>query len=172
MKRSPALAWLLLLVWSAWLLALQGLFAARAAVGAWTPDLGLVLLLGLGAGLGRRQAVLAALIVAGARTAFTSDPPLAVLVGYLAVIGVAGWLRGVLEIDRPLARVLVAAVLTLVLAAYWSLASRIALGPDALALPPPGWAWTNALATGAAALVLAPLLMRLPGLSPLRRARA
>ena len=100
MNGGRALAWVLLLVWSTWLLALQGLLAAGPR-GSWTPDLGLVLLLGLGPRLRGRRIVPAVLIVAAARIALSSDPPLAVLVGYWGALGAATWLRDVLEIDHP-----------------------------------------------------------------------
>ena len=168
------LAWVLLVVWCAWLLALQGLLASGASpgapLGAWTPDLGVVMLLALGPTQRGARMGLAVAIVSGARIAFTGDPPLAILVGYTAVAGVASRLRETLEIDRAVPRALLAALLALALSAYWMAAARIALGAGtAEALSAPRWAWASALGTGAAALVLAPLLVRLPGLSPFRR---
>jgi hypothetical protein len=173
-SRSLGLAWVLLGVWCAWLLALQGRLASGAAPGAllgrWTPDLGIVMLLALGPTHRGARMGLAVAIVSGARIAFTSDPALAVLVGYVAVAGVASRLRETLEIDRAVPRALLAALLALVLSAYWMAAARIALGVGAAqVLAAPRWAGESALATGAAALVLAPLLVRLPGLSPFRR---
>ena len=172
MSRSVGLAWVILGVWCAWLLALQGGLASGATLGPWTPDLGVVMLLALGPTHRGARMGLAVAVVAAARVAFTSDPALAVLVGYLAVAGVASWLLETIEIDRAVPRALLAALLALGLSAYWMAAARVALGAGAVqALAAPRWAGASALGTGAAALVLAPLFVRLPGLSPFRRRR-
>ena len=173
MKRAPLLAWVLLFLYGVWALALQGLLAAPRLLGACAPDLGLVLLLALGARLVPARARVAAVLIALARAGFSADPPAAELAGYLGAVGLSAALRAGLEIDRPLARALLAGLLSLLLTAFW-----LAVRMVALAAEPGGRGlgeallWPGALATAAAALFLAPALRRLPGLADLWRGRA
>jgi hypothetical protein len=177
MRRGRGLGWCLLVVWCAWLFALQGLFASSTLLGPWTPDLGIVLLLALDPRLDRSDALTAIAVVAGSRIAFTSDPPLAVLVGYATLVFLVRRLRRGLEVDRALPRAFVAAVAAAVLTAYWTLCRGVALAADGLPTAPgDAGASTRALlaaagATALAAVFLGPLLVRLPGMSPLRRRR-
>ncbi len=169
-RRAPAISWVLVGGWAAWLFALQGLCAAAERWAAWTPDLGLVFLLALEGRLTRSRARALALLIAAARIAVGTDPPLAVIVGYLSVVGLAGWVRSMVEIDNPLPRFLLAAGATLVLSSYWQITQGIALSGT---LPPldPLALWPHFVGTGLAALVLAPFLARLPGITPLARRR-
>ena len=128
-----------------------------------------MLLLALDRKLSRRDARIAALLVACARASLSADPPLALIAGYLGVVGVTGVLRSGLEIDRPVARAFVAGLCAAGLAFFWVLA-RAAQVPDAPGVPA-GALVSSAVATGAAALLLVPLFGRLPGLSALSRAR-
>jgi hypothetical protein len=174
MRRSPLLAWLLVFLYALWIFALQGLLAGPRALGAWTPDLGLVFLLALGARIAPGRAPLAALVIALARSALAADPPLSLGAGYLGVAGFAGLLRSSLEIDRPLGRSLLAGISALALSSFWLAAGPLAgaagAGPGASeALQ--AWTWPGAAASALCALLLAPLLGRLPGLRPLRRRR-
>ncbi|MEW6074450.1 MAG: hypothetical protein AB1726_17880 [Planctomycetota bacterium] len=171
-RGAPFVVWLLLVVWGAWLFAVQGALASLPALGQWVPDAGLLLLLALDARLERREARIAAGLVALARVAFTADPPLAVLAGYLAVVWIAGRLREIVEIDRPLSRALLAGLLAAALSAFWIASRTLALGPAAAFPAGGGIVLRGALATAAAALLLPPLLARLPGLTPLGRRAA
>ena len=166
------LPWILLFLWAAWLFALQGLAASSAGLGPWTPELGLVLLLALDGRVSPGRTRLAACLIAGARIAFSADPPLAVLAGYLGAVGFSGALREILDVDRGLARALLAGVLTLLLVGFWNLSRTLELAAEGLFAPAPGLAWRTAATTAIATLCLAPLLLRLPGITPLwRRAR-
>lgn len=173
-RRSPW-PWLVFLVWNAWFYAVSGRLAAEPW-GAWLPDLGLVLLLGLEprltAGDARRTAVLAAI----ARAAFTADPAVAVFAGYLGAVGLARALRGVVEADSALPRSLVTGACALLFGLFLGVVRGARLSPlaagagtglsaDLVALVGRG-----AVATALASLVLLPFLLRLPGLSPLRLA--
>lgn len=173
MRRAPLLAWLALTVYGLWLFALQGMLASPRLLGAWTPDLGLVLLLSLGAGLRPSRLRIAACLVALARAGVGADPPAALLAGYLGVAGVSGTLRSGLEIDHPLPRTILAGACAWILARFWIATRSIALaaGPGAHALDGIR-AWPGAVATAAAALLLAPVLPKLPGLAALRRRQA
>ena len=173
---SRVVSWSLLVVWSAWLFALQGLLASGQAgqeLTAWTPDLGICLLLALDPRLERSDALLAVCIVAGARAAFSSDPAVAVLVGYAALVVSTRRLRRGFEIDHALPRALFAAVFGALLTTYWSLARSVALAASGITVAQEtvssGRVGRAAVATALCAAVLGPLLVRLPGMSPLRR---
>jgi hypothetical protein len=169
MRRIPLFSWCAFLLWGLWLLAFQGALASGNGLAGWTPDLGLVLLIAVDRRLSRRHARVAALLLAVARAAVSADPPLALFAGYLGVVGLTGVLRAWLEIDRPLGRALVAALCAAGLALFWTLA-RAALVPGT-SLPPPQLV-PSVLATAVAAVLLVPLLRRLPGLSGMARVRA
>ena len=168
--------WCLLLVWAAWLFALQGWLASSDGVGAWTPELGIVLLLALGSKLRGADAFLALFLVSGARMAFSTDPPLAILAGYGFLALVARWLERFVEIDRPVARAALAAFAAYVLGSYWSATRSLAIAADGiLAVPPEASAappFAGIVATAACAVALGPLLLRLPGTSLLWRRRS
>lgn len=170
MSGRRRLAWVLFFVWAVWLYAVQGMGSEVLGVGAWTPELGLALLLAFDARLSRRGARAAACLVACARIVFSTDPPLAILAGFLAVVAVSGTLRSVLDVDRPLFRGALAVLYFLFLSSFWSLSWRAALAADGAHAPPLEPAWRTALATGAAAC-FAGALLRLPGLRQLRRRR-
>lgn len=165
MKVSRTLAWVLFVVYALWLLALQGLLARPQRLGAWTPDLGLVLLIAWSARLGGGAAALAALLVAFARTALGADAPVALAAGYLGAVLVQGVLRTGIEVDRGPARVVLTGLLALGFGALAALA-RASLPPGAAA--PEVQLVPFAVASALAAGLLGPLLLRLPGLAPLR----
>lgn len=168
MTRSPWLAWLLLLVWSIWAHALQGLLAS--GLGAWAPDLGLVLLGSLAARLSTGLLPGVALAIALGRAALSIDPLQAVLA---AELGAVLWLR-VLRAAIELRTQIVFAPAVGVAAGAVSLwlafvhESRELLDPG---LPPGAIAAAlcTSISTALAALVLGPWVAYLPGLSPLRR---
>lgn len=165
MKVSRTLSWVLFVVYALWLLALQGLLARPQRLGAWTPDLGLVLLIAWSARLGGGAAALAALLVAFARTALGADAPVALAAGYLGAVLVQGVLRTGIEVDRGPARVVLTGLLALGFGALAALA-RASLPPGAAA--PEVQLVPFAVASALAAGLLGPLLLRLPGLAPLR----
>lgn len=170
MSRAPLFAWLCLFVWGAWLFAFQGLLASSPSLAAWTPEGGVLLLFALTCRAAPPRARWAALWLALLRTAFSADPPLAILAGYLGFVGACHLVRGALELDRPLVRAVIACLGAALLARLWTAAQArelAALGVGAAGLA--GFAWTNALATGLAALLLGAGLARLPGLRPLWR---
>ncbi len=169
---SIYVAWLLLVVWCAWLYAAQGALASEPVVGAWAPDLGLLLLLALDGRMARNDARLAALLVALTRIAFTADPPLAVFAGYLTAFWLSGRLREIVEIDRPLPRTILAGLLSCMLSAFWITSRIVAVSSEVTFTLSPDLVWRGAVTTAIAALFFTPLLFRLPGLSPLWRRAA
>jgi hypothetical protein len=168
MRPSRSLAWVLFVVYALWLLALQGLLARPHRLGAWTPDLGLVLLVAWSARLGSGRAALAALLVAFARTALGADAPVALAAGYLGVVLLHGVLRTGIEVDRGPARAVLAGLLA------FGFGALVSSGPAALlagASTPSARLVPFAVASALAAALLGPLLVRLPGLRPLRGRR-
>ena len=184
MNRARWLPWFLLLVWSTWISALQGLALERPDLAAWVPDAGLVLLLALASRLERADLPAVALTVALGRLAVSVESPPAVIAAALTTALLAAGLRSVVEIGEPFARTALAFALALAWARWqaYALESRAfadaalfagslesswrsvrgALGPHAL---------SRAAATAALALALGPALSHLPGLTPLRRKR-
>ena len=171
MSLSRGVGWATLVVWSAWMLGMQGLFAASKSAGAWTPDLGVVLLLAIDPKLDRTEARLAAVIVAASRIAYSSDPPLAILVGYLGVVGLSHGLRTILEVDHVLPRTLLAGLCTLLLSFYWTVARDGGYDPSAAHELAASWMWSTAFTTALTTLLFSAFVVRLPGLSPLLKRR-
>lgn len=170
MKPAPFFAWGLFFLVALWLCAVQGLLAAPSALGAWTPDLGLVLLLAWAGRLGPGRVEVGALMVAGARASLGADPPIALAAAYLGAALIVGILRAGLEIDRPALRVLSAGALAWLVAHFLVASSSAALaasGSGAEGIDTR--LWPAAASTALAGLVLSPLLKRLPG--PAKRAR-
>lgn len=175
---SRLIGWCLLVVWCAWLFAFQGLVASTPQIASWTPDIGIVLLLALDPRLERRDALLAVAIVAGARIGFSSDPPLAILAGYWTLVFVVRALRNVFEVDHASSRMVLAALGAALLTIYWAVSRDIALSLDPVLAADGAYgveetlAWSRvvkgAVATALGTAVLGPLVLRLPGLTPLR----
>jgi len=170
-RRPSLLAWALLALWSAWLHALQGQWAAASP---WAADLGMVLLVVLAARMPAGDLVKGGLAVALGRIAVTIDPPAAVLVGLLVPMAVFGALRSVVVIRAGPARAVLAGLASALLA--WWLAHvhlvRAGGSPAGLAASLDPGAWRTALSTALVALVLGPLFALLPGLALVTRRRA
>jgi len=170
-------AWALLTLWSTWLFALQGILAAGGSLGTRSPDMGVLLLLMLDRRCSRSSMLFAVLIVSSARMGFSADPPLAILFGYALLVGGMRLLRRVVEVDQALIRALIAGLGFLALNKYWAMARGIALAQGAGQVTSasvwtrelPAGSWGQALSTALGILILGPILMHLPGLSPLRR---
>lgn len=182
MTRGGILPWLLFGLWVVWLSAGQGLALETAGLGAWVPDVGLVLLLGLGAELDRRDLPLLALVFALARASVSVASPAALLAAALGVVLVVRGLRTVVELRDVASRCLLAGLGALACERWFALVdarralAATGLGQRALAAAWdaqvgawPDGAWTRALATLAFAFLFGPALLHLPGLTPLRR---
>jgi hypothetical protein len=170
-KSDRLLAWCALSAWLLVCFALQGVLA-RGAAALWFPELGLVFLFALLARMEERDAWIAGLLAALARSAFSSEPPLVQLAGLLGFALLVLALRSSLEIGAPLLRgatgilCVFACDLWLYLAcalrAYWARGSLSGFEPPLFGL------LLVALSSGVLAFVAAPALASLPGLSPLR----
>lgn len=167
-----ATAWCLFTVWAVWLFALQGWLGAETSLARWMPDLGLVLVLSLVAQLEARDALLLALCAALARMSVSSEPGVALLAGFLGIVGLALTARSVVELTGPVSRALVCGLLVVVfdgwLVLVHSVRARELAGPLPLSVLV---AWPAGITSAVLALVAGPLFAHLPGLTPLRRRR-
>ena len=169
MTRRQPWPWIILFVWGAWIHALLGRASAGGLLGGFTPDLGLVLLLAVEPRLPARHARRAALLVALSRAAFSAEPPLAIAAAMLAVVTLWRALGDFVEVDGALARGAVAGALSLFSGTLLALvhAARLDPGLVGAGVPfPAGAVLRTAAATGLCAVLVGPLLARLPGLSP------
>jgi hypothetical protein len=183
-NRAGWLPWLLLVLWATWLEALQGLLLSQPLLARWVPDLSLVLLLTLASRLEVHDLPRVALAVAAGRLAVSIEPAPAVLAAMLGTVLVVRSLRSMVEVRESLARTLIAFAAALVLARWHTLVAETrALSAAGLHAASLGRSWeaslgalgpdgaTRAVATALFALVFAPALAHLPGLTPLRRRR-
>ncbi len=181
MRRTRPLAWLMLAVWASWICAAQALCVARSPLGFWTPDLALILLVACIGSLHRRDVLAASLIVAMARLAYTVEPAPAVLAAFLAFSVAVQLLRRLAEFSHPLLRVGLCAGGAGAFVLWFALVHALRMERMLEGAPHPGLsaslsaallpACATALTSGLAGLVLLDGLVRLPGLTPLRRRR-
>lgn len=183
MNRVSPWRWVLVAVWGTWLFAIQGFLAAHTWLDAWTPNLGLVLMLTLLGRVARAELYKVALALFFARAAVSIEPPVAILAVHLFVVALAYSLRGVIEISRPMPRSLLAGVNAFLFAAWFELVHRVRDARDAAAaavevargeglIEALAVGWPCALSTALLALVAGPLFARLPGLTPLWKTRS
>lgn len=162
---SRPLGWLLVVVWFAWLSALQQRLAGGAVFELAAPDLGMVFFAVLLGVVRREDVFLLGLLAALGRKTFSVDPGVAILGGYLALAWLASVLRGLVELESPLWRGALAAAGASGLSLWLEVVrfARAGTAPPQLdALLP------LAFTSGLAALALGGVLARLPGLTPLR----
>ncbi len=170
MIASRTLAWALFAAWITWFFALQARLSAGSSAAPWVPDLGLVLSLSLLARLEEREAPVLALVLALSRSAFSSEPAVALLAGSLGLVLLALAARSVVELTGPLWRALITGGLVLAFD-LWLALVQAARSPDAIGRLPVGAGalLAAALSSATLALVAGPALAHLPGLTPLRR---
>jgi hypothetical protein len=164
----------MLVVWSSWIAALQGLLVARTPFGAWVPDAGLLLVLACAASFDRREAPRVALLVALGRIAFTIEPAPAVLAGFLLAGLVVRAVATVAEVEGALVRTILAGLAGWLFAAWLELVHHVRDGKAEQIvdlLPQAARLWPIGFSSAVFALCFAGWLARLPGLSPLRRER-
>jgi hypothetical protein len=163
---SRLLAWGILIVWFSWIHVVEEQLMRSEALALATPDLGMVLFVGLLGSIDKKNIFLLALLAALARKSFSIDPGIAILSGFLALAWLAVILRSMVELSSPMWRAALAAVGAGGLA-FWLEVVRYTRGgivpPQLEPLLP--IAFTSCLA----ALALGSFVIRLPGLSPLRR---
>jgi hypothetical protein len=166
--KSPLLAWFLIAVWSLWASALEARLAAT--FGPFTPALGLMLALGLGARLGTAKFLGLALVGALGRAALSTEPFVAILAAFLGALLVLRALRSVLDVSS-LWVLAVATAVAVFGAQGWSelvresrLVHGVALADGAI------WrALASAFASALGMLLVGPAIAYLPGVTPLKR---
>ncbi len=163
--RNRLLAWGLLIVWFAWIHVLEERLLQSETLALATPDLAMVLFVGLLGAVDKRDVFPLAILAALARKSFSVDPGIAILSGFLALAWLAVLLRSMVELKSPLWRAALAAVGAMGLAFWLELVRFARTGgapPQLEPLLP--LAFTSCLA----ALALGSFAIRLPGLTPLR----
>ena len=162
--------WACLLLWSAWAFATQGVLARSELFASWTPDVGVVLLVGLASRMSPERARLGACLLALTRAGLGGDPLLAVLAAYLGLVEVVATLRRSVDTDGTLLRGFLSGLGALVVVMWLALVHVVRADTPAVWSEPLGtWAWRAAFTTALLSLVLGGWLRRLPGLGPLWR---
>jgi hypothetical protein len=103
-------------LWAVWLVALHAWIGGGGSPlsetpARWMPDLGLVLALSLLARVEVADAPWIALVAAFTRAAFSAEPPIVLLTGFLGIVLLALVARSAVELTGPLWRALAALVL-------------------------------------------------------------
>lgn len=168
MTQSRLVAWFLIAVWSLWASALEARLVD--AFGSFTPELGLMLVLGLGARLGTSQFLGLALVGALGRAALSTEPFVAILAAFLGALLALRALRSVLDVSS----LWVLAIATAVAAGGahgWSELVRESRLVHGVALAD-GAVWralAAAISSAVAMLLVGPAIAYLPGVTPLKR---
>lgn len=181
MSASVVLAWCAVALWATWASALSEELAARL-FGVWAPDLGVVLLVVFASRVRTSCLPWLAPLLALARCASSIEPLFAELAACLGAVGALRALRAGLDLTPRLALACTTGVIAAGWTAWlaWIAQLRIDEHFQRAALEAPaqlaGWRTTLEFAPGAlssalAALLLAPLVRRLPGLSVLEGRR-
>jgi hypothetical protein len=167
-RGGRALAWALFVAWAVWLSAAQG-WLTRGGGSAWVPDAALVLAVVVLARCEAADLLPLALLTALARSATSGDPPIVLAAGALGALLAALAVRDALELSGPAGRALGAGLAAGLFQAWLGVAHAVR-APHAVLDPlaAAGTALPVALASALLALLLGPLLARLPGLTPLR----
>jgi hypothetical protein len=159
--------WALFFVWAVSLAGLQGIFA-RHATSAWVPHIALVFAVLVLARCEVGDLARLALLTAFALAATSGEAPIVLLTGVVGALLVALTVRGALELSGPFGRTLATALGAGVFQTWIVVARDVRASEHGVdfaaalhtALP-------VALASALVALVLGPLFVRLPGLTPL-----
>ena len=163
--QSRLAAWLLVVVWFAWLHALQERLTQNEVFALATPDLGMVLFVVLLGAVRRSDVFLLAILAALGRKSFSVDPSLAILCAFLALAWLASALRHLVELESPLWRAVLAAAGACGLSLWLEVVRYAQVGQ---ALPQLEGLVPLAFTSGLTALAVGGALVRLPGLSALR----
>lgn len=171
MKPAHALAFVLFVVWAGWLVAAQAWLGRPDLCGRARPDLGLVFALALAARTEPAALPFLAFGAALARASACAEPSIVLFTGFLGVLFASLALRSIVEVQTAPWRALVAGALAFALEAWIVLAHGARDAGAGFAAADLARGWPAALSTSLAALLVAPALARLPGLSPLRTRR-
>lgn len=162
---SRLAAWLLMVVWFAWIHAVQERLTESDLFALATPDLGMVLFVALLGAVRKEDVFLLAVLAALGRKSFSVDPSLAILCAFLALAWFASALRHLVELESPLWRGVLAAVGACGLSLWLEIVRYARVGD---ALPQLEGLVPLAFTSGLTALAVGSAFVRLPGLSPLK----
>ncbi len=162
---SRLLAWFFLVLWFAWIHALQERLSVNETFALATPDLGMVFFVGLLGVVRKNDLFLVAILAAICRKSFSVEPGLAILCGFLALAWLASLLREMVELSSPLWRAVLAGLGALGLSLWLEVVQFTRVG---VSLPPLDVLIALAFTSGLAALAIGGFSIRLPGLTPLR----
>jgi len=165
MAQSRLVAWILVVVWFAWIHAVQERLTENDLFALATPDLGMVLFVALLGAVRKEDVFLLAVLAALGRKSFSVDPSLAILCAFLGFAWVASALRHLVELESPLWRGLLAATGAFGLSLWLEVVRYARVGE---ALPQLEGLVPLAFTSGLTALAVGSALVRLPGLSPLK----
>ncbi len=170
--RKRWVSWLMLGVWSSWIVAAQGILVAQTPLSAWLPDAGLVLLIACAGRFHKQDVPGAALLLALSRVAYTIEPPAAIFAAFILAALLVHAIRAALEVNGALLRTAVAGLAGWLFPA-WLLVVRHARdgGETGALLSEILGLWRMAFSTAVFALAFGPVLAHLPGLTPLRTRR-
>lgn len=167
MKSSSRFAaWCLLVLWFAWVHALQEHLSGTDLFALATPDLGMVLFVGLLGRVRKDDVFLLAILAAIGRKSFSIDSSVAILCAFLFLGWAASLLRHMVELSSPLWRAILAGIGACGLA-FWLEVVRYS--NSGATLPQLEAVLPLAFTSGLTALAIGGLAAHLPGLSPLRR---
>lgn len=177
MRAERFFGWCLLAIWSTWLFASEAWLNSIPGAAYWVPDMGILWLLMLDRRSSSRSMLLAVVLISSTRLAFSAEPALAIFFGYGLLVACLRLLHRIVEVDQVILRMLLAGLGVLLVNKYWALARGIALSAaghspasgSAWSRALPEGSWSMALASALGVLILGPLMMHLPGISPLRK---
>ena len=159
-------AWCLLAVWFIWIHAVQERMSVSETFSLATPDLGMVLFVGLLGAVKKNDVLPLAILAAIGRKSFSVDSSVAILCAFLALAWLASVLRSMVELSSPLWRAILASAGAVGLAFWLEIVRFARVGA---AWPQVDLLLPLAFTSGLAALALGSFAIRLPGLTPLRR---
>jgi hypothetical protein len=168
-NRSATLGWLFVTVWATWLCALGGHLAQFSWLGRWSPDLHSALFVALSARIAASDISRLALCMGIARVAVSIDTPAAVLAGALAAGALLRTARGAVTLDNPMVTAALAFAVSLGNGAWLELVHLQTRAQATQSWSASGPCWRGAISTAVATMLLAGVLVHLPGLSSLLR---
>jgi hypothetical protein len=169
--RATTLAWIALAVWIVVFHALRAFALSATPFGVLVPDLAAVLVIALAGRLAEGELYVLALCAALGRVGLSVEPPVAVLTGYLGLVGLAFVARHFVDVNGMGVRAVLAGFGVLALDAWLLFVDEVRVDLRASVVPAARFLWPAAIASAACAFVVAPALLRLPGLGSLRRRR-
>lgn len=149
-------------------MALQGAWSRPSVAGAWTPELGVVLIIGLASRMTPERARGGALVLALVRSALSTEPLFAILAAYLFLGELVATLRASVDTEGPALRTVLAFLGSMGVALWFGLVQGAREGtPAPLAFGLPDRILPTAISTACVALLFGGWLRRLPGIGPL-----